>query len=547
MPITPHFLLTQTPTHVQLEIRVPHVRVSAESIQVVVDDEQVLHFSSPPYLLILHFAPRCFHESAAESCATYEPTIADGTIRLALQKDRPGEWENLDLLGHLTRPRATAGTTGARWLREVQEVAATEEAESGSAIMEEDAALPAACYGFLRMYHGIYTDLTRDGLAKEMLEVPWTDNSTLLQRNAQEYRVERRSMRREMEEEKFDPDRYAQDMDVADDYVYQCAMSFDPHWKASSSDALVSQLAVLSLKEASFFTDNERQQLVSLPYPLLPKSISDDEAEGLLAGLIDLLFAYVYDHLTTAGDATVESAWTISTISASLAWLDEWLDDDTGALAAVGQSCLRRCLIYPYLRSYDFSQHCLQQVGLILGQGLRCVVRCLLQMRTILDQSELFYLGNKLFVDPYLTWLQRETQRIEQLLSRTSAEWETLIHRSWTRAHLGLDLENLERRVLDELSPQDANSSESEEESEEEDSDESSEADVMDGKSDGPEEGEDDVSASMTDTRGTIASTGVSPALLDENLGRSILASPLPDRRSLPSPVKARPLIEEVG
>jgi protein SHQ1 len=427
-------------------------------------------------------------------------------------------------------------------------VAATDEAERGSSFMEEDtSSLPAACYGFLRMFHGIYTDLTRDGLAKEMLEVPWTDNSNLLQRNAQEYRVERRRLRQEMEEEKFDPDRYAQDMDVADDYVYQCAMSFVPHWKASSTDTLVSQLSGLSLKEeASFFTADERQQLVSLPYPLLPKIISDDEAEGLVAGLIDLLFAYVYDHLTTTGDATVESAWTVSTISASLAWLDEWLDE-TEAVALVGQSCLRRCLVYPYLRSYDFSKHCLEQVGLILGQGLRCVVRCLLQMRTILDQSELFYLGNKLFVDPYLAWLQRDTQRIEQLLTRTSGEWETLLEHSWKKAHLVLDLENLERRVLSDIAAEEASRSESEEESEEEDSDESSEGEVMDGRNiDEPEDGEDAALDSTMAIRGAIESMGVSPALLDENLGRSILASPLTDGRSLPSPAKAGPLIEEL-
>ena len=52
MPITPHFSLTQTDTHIELNIRVPHVRVTAESIQVVVDDDQVVHFSAPPCYLL---------------------------------------------------------------------------------------------------------------------------------------------------------------------------------------------------------------------------------------------------------------------------------------------------------------------------------------------------------------------------------------------------------------------------------------------------------------------------------------------------------------
>lgn len=37
-------------------------------------------------------------------------------------------------------------------------------------------------------------------------------------------------------------------------------------------------------------------------------------------GLVDIIFAYAYNHRTCAGENTVESAWTINKLSATLSW-----------------------------------------------------------------------------------------------------------------------------------------------------------------------------------------------------------------------------------
>lgn len=42
----------------------------------------------------------------------------------------------------------------------------------------------------------------------------------------------------------------------------------------------------------------------------------------MLLGLADILFAYAYDHRTTGGDPSVESAWTVATLSPLLSWLE---------------------------------------------------------------------------------------------------------------------------------------------------------------------------------------------------------------------------------
>ncbi len=42
----------------------------------------------------------------------------------------------------------------------------------------------------------------------------------------------------------------------------------------------------------------------------------------MLLGLADILFAYAYDHRTTTGDPSVESAWTVAVLSPLLSWLE---------------------------------------------------------------------------------------------------------------------------------------------------------------------------------------------------------------------------------
>lgn len=455
MPINPSFTLAQTDTHVILDVAVPHVRVREPEV-VLTDNDTVLHFASPPvYLLVLNFAPHQFKndqdenygtasctEAESSSCttaaitATFLPAINNGTIRIELEKLQAGmHWENLDFLGRLQLKQKTGPATTLRWLKEVTvaedsavEVVGHEDDNGTGAQHEETGGL----YGFARIFKGVFTDLARDGLAKEMLEMPWTaaddrvaysshlqfvaeddDDDALDNLSKKSLQWQRRKQRIQLENEKFCLDRYMGDNDgsIEEDYIYQCAVAMNPHWMQHESSA--------SLTEMSFFLEPERIALLSIPYPLLPLSIlsldcSSSQATLLAMGMLDMLFAYVYDHLVTDGDPTVESAWTVSILSASLSWLDDWIDDEdpgdrTVIIKEVVQSSIRRALVYPYIRTFEFAIHVVwKHVTVILRRGLRTILRCLLQLRCILDKSEMFYLGNKLFVDPYLAWLQQQ-------------------------------------------------------------------------------------------------------------------------------------------
>ena len=168
--------------------------------------------------------------------------------------------------------------------------------------------------------------------------------------------------------------------------------------------------------------------------------IDASEYDAIFADLVTLLFGYAYDHRTTCGESTVESAWTSCKVSASLSWLEHFSGSEVsdvsfttlqtlpsffpGPLSAPTHpptadphtpvvsfqglreavvAGLRRSLIYPYLRNWDLSNRILQDVCTIFRRGRRCILRCLLQLHSVLAHSE-HYLFNKLFVTDYCIW-----------------------------------------------------------------------------------------------------------------------------------------------
>ena len=323
----------------------------------------------------------------------------------------------------------------------------------------------------MNMHSGVFTDLAREGLAAEMLELPHPDTTSP---------QDRRVLRLEKELNDFDGNRYLGDLDVEEDYIYQTAMDMKPHWQQYSNEETTTS--------APFFTPEESTQLASIPYPLLPTNISPEQDESLLRGMLDILFAYVYDHIMTDGDPTIESSWTVCILSSTLSWLDEF-----DSLEQILRHAIRRALIYPYLRNYELALYCWNQVACILKQERRCIIRCLLQVRNVLNKSECHYLGNRLFIDPYLAWIQRHVtdaqvsslcKRLEELLKE--AEQGIVLQKE----SLGLSLLKLEQQLQEGSDNDESSSGESESDDDESSEEESlSSDDSTDGSSTDKNEG----------------------------------------------------------
>ena len=137
-----------------------------------------------------------------------------------------------------------------------------------------------------------------------------------------------------------------------------------------------------------------------------------ENASSLLI-VVDILAAYAYDQRFTCGEQSVESGWTIATLSRTLSWLDAApelcagdVDGSELLLDCLGDS-VRRILTFPYLRCWALAVLVLKDVADILVAGLRRTVKCLLQVRRIFEKDEARYLLNKLYVDPLCIWLQQ--------------------------------------------------------------------------------------------------------------------------------------------
>jgi protein SHQ1 len=499
MPITPRYSLTQTSSHLQIEVSIPHVRVSTSTLELrIVDGTEVNLYAPPTYLLRLTLPGRVIDEDAVEDSLSnssiiglncncpiiqeedgedgelqpkvsvqklltkddlpklqYNPEKNHGTLVIILQKEEEGFWEDLDLLGRLQQPshsRQMKRATNNPLIQEINENGDVESRSNSDVVnnvMEDCLSVQKTMsYGLFKDYSNVFRDYAREGLVHEMLECPNPDE--IISNGDDDIVLEeqyRRELRLQMENEKFDEDRYINDLHIEHecDMVFDAAVSMKPHWIEDNNNRDGSQS-----DGNQFFSSEESHLLAEIPrHTNTPMNLSVEQQKSGLLCLVDILFAYVYDHRTTDGDPTVESSWTVMILSPTLSWLEHY-NPPYDTLDNVLQWSIRRSLIYPYLRSYNLAKLIAEDVSRILKCGRRTVIRCLLQLHKIMEQSESHYLFNKLYIDPMIGWVQ---QCKENEVQQFGIEVEELCKSSdddvLGKQCLGLDLVGTEERFFE--------------------------------------------------------------------------------------------------
>lgn len=131
----------------------------------------------------------------------------------------------------------------------------------------------------------------------------------------------------------------------------------------------------------------------------------------------------MYDVRSTQHDPSTESAWTISALTPAFSALDPapygHVEDDHLTLIGNGEMkfslseiantlthSYRRSLAFPLYRSFAFAEKCRIDIADILDSGKRTVVRCLLEMKKILDGHDVYYVYSKIWVDDFCVWTQ---------------------------------------------------------------------------------------------------------------------------------------------
>ena len=181
------------------------------------------------------------------------------------------------------------------------------------------------------------------------------------------------------------------------------------------------------------YTEEENSTMLRLPRKecmlLSPPSIqfvcltditdlaTQHQSHQLYLTLLTLLFAYAYDSRTTQHDPTPESGWTTSSLVPAFSALDpppyssphETPDPETfspSELVATFTASYRRALSFPLFRSFALAERCRADVAAFLRGGKRVVVRCLLEMKHILDHHDVYYVYSKIWVDDFCVWVQ---------------------------------------------------------------------------------------------------------------------------------------------
>lgn len=299
---------------------------------------------------------------------------------------------------------------------------------------------PQERYGFLDMYTGYFQHIEHtpneiNELGKDVETCP---------------PAERRKRRLKHEEEKWDEDHYMADF-VDDDYIQELIHWTHPH-TVSTIDFQYTEAENMKMLRLP------RKEYLATPY----------QTHQLYLTLLTLLFAYAYDSRTTQLDPTPESGWTISSLVPAFSALDPPPYSpaplahpeafDASELAATFAASYRRALAFPLFRSWALAERCRADVAGFLRAGKRMVVRCLLEMKDILDHHEVYYVYSKIWVDDFCVWIQSARDDVLQQLADAVAALKM------EKSAIGWGLEELEKIAQEDLE----RSSDSDDESEDE-------------------------------------------------------------------------------
>ncbi|KAH9977112.1 hypothetical protein BGW80DRAFT_1435864 [Lactifluus volemus] len=317
-----------------------------------------------------------------ESSAIYDP--ASGYLTLTLTKLNPGEnFPDLDLLGKLLAPPAAHQSTPHRPTIEVlaSQEANTERSEILQAAAN-DWSVPQTIpdtlpvletslykpYGFLNAYTGYFIHVaTTENEVNEL----GADAETLTP-------SERRVRRLKREDEKWDPEYYM--ADFADtEQIDQLLEWTHPHLDENAAHATITSFTEAE-NAAMLRLPRKECNIFFFPLSLTKRSYFTRRTRDIYLTLLTLLFAYAYDARTTQHDPTSESAWTIATLTPAFSALDP--------------------PPYHYSTSNSFD------AASFLVRGTRTVLRCLLELRAILDAHQVYYVYSRIWLDDFCRWIQ---------------------------------------------------------------------------------------------------------------------------------------------
>ncbi|XP_024412453.2 protein SHQ1 homolog [Desmodus rotundus] len=428
--LTPAFDLSQDPDFLTIAIRVPYARVSEFDVYFQGFD---FKFYAKPYFLRLTLPGRIVENGSEQGFYDADK----GIFTIQLPKETPGQhFEGLNMLTALLAPRKSRTAKPL-----VEEIGASEVSEEGVEDDDDDfdweveqspykevsgSALNLQCqYGFGGLRSGVFQRLQDE--FSDIIDIKDPDFTPP---------AERRQKRLAAEMAKFDPDHYL--ADFFEDEAVEQILKYNPWW----TDTYSEMLTILGKSQEQenhatlvSFSGEEKYQLRKFVHKsyLLDKRA----CRQVYYSLIDILLAYCYETRVSEGENNVESAWNIRKLSSTLCWFETWTNVHD-VLVTFG----RRVLCYPLYRHFKLVMKAYRDTIKILQLGKSAVLKCLLDIHKIFQESDPAYILNDLYISDYCVWIQKAKSKKLAALAKTLKEV------SLTKAQLGLEVEELEAAAL---------------------------------------------------------------------------------------------------
>ncbi|XP_029639621.1 protein SHQ1 homolog isoform X1 [Octopus sinensis] len=429
--LTPRFELSQDDDF--LHIIIDAVLAKISDTEIFIDDDEFIFYSTP-YYLRLHL-PGKLVEDGRETC-----TYNDGKFSLQIPKKVAGEmFEGLEMLTKLLTPKGkySAKSPLIEVLNNETSASSTKEHKIGEDANEEeefdwyfeqeppsavkDTVLQQYCYGFANKRSGVFQNLAEE--FSETCDIRHPDEMSP---------QERTEKRCKLEAEQFDPDYYIADF-IDEENIIKKLCSYVCPWSCEKDGNLV------PFPKSSDLTEQEKYILTQLP----KKQYLLDNPKDVMSvylGLVDILFAYSYDVRTTEGEKTVESGWTVAKLSSTLSCFETYI-----SLKDVIIASFRRSLSYPLYRNWQLSMAVLSDVQFLFNSGRLHILKCLLEVKELMQEYNLNHILNDLYITDYCVWIQ--TACAKQLQSLATELSKVTI----TKEDCNLELEDWENIAIGEM------------------------------------------------------------------------------------------------
>ena len=366
--LTPRFKLEQDDKFVTVKIYAPFTNVSETEVFM---DDQDFRFFSKPYFLRLHFPSQI--EENEHASATFDADSLSFIVKCP--KVCQGQFfPNLDMISELCKPPNSSVTVPDNLIQELDTPAAEEEEtdwyfeQKIPSDGENEPEYLSNGIGFGLNFTNVFERLSTE--CQEVLDV----------KNPGQLSVEQRCQQQvTLESQHFDSDHYLSDL-LEPDESLQEALKFQ--WKISLE-----------------LTDEDRVELVDMASKG-KKSIRKGLRVNTLCAINEVIFAYCYDLRTNLGEHCSESAWTIAKLCPSLVCSSLASNVKESTIGS-----LRRSLIYPLYRSYALSTAAFNDTLKVWASKVS-VVKVLLSVIKLFQESEGRYIFNDLYLQHYLKWIQ---------------------------------------------------------------------------------------------------------------------------------------------